>query len=177
MRDSVSIRIERLNDNNYPVWKRQMRALLIEREYWPAVLESGPLWATSESSNPTAASPASSTASDDRQAQRQLLSDKAVAAMIQNISQSLLHLVRDDDSAKVAWERIEATFASKVQARRVQLRRELNALRMEAKESISSYFGRAIRMRDELSTAGVTIDDKEFLTFIYAGLPSAYDNR
>ena len=78
-------------------------------------------------------------------------------------------------TAKEAWETLEAVYKAKSNARRLQLKRDLNSLRMLGGEPLTKYVARAKSIRDQLIAAGHPIKEEEVVWSVLAGLPSQYD--
>ena len=151
--ETLSIKIPKLNDQNYMTWQRMAKALLVEKEHWEAMLQ------------PTASSAAVSTT----------VNDKANSFLVLHVEESLLHLVDDNKPAWQNWKALQSTFASAATARKISLTRDLHGLRMSDEESIADFFGRAQQLRLQLRLVGETITDQQLTVNILAGLPRAYD--
>ena len=79
------------------------------------------------------------------------------------------------ETAKAAWDALEAVYKAKSMARRVALRREMNSLKKAAEEPMTKYVARAKELRDQLAAAGLTTEDEEVAAALLAGLPPDYD--
>ena len=139
---------ERLDVNNYATWRPLMKYYLITKGAWEAV--------TGESSDPK-------------------LIQKALALIGLHVKEHHLPLLERCDSAKSAWEQLEALFQSKSNARKLQLRKELAQLKMGPGEPLTKYTARAKEIQDQLRAAGHTVTDQEVAWAVLAGLPTAYD--
>ena len=151
--EKLSIKIPKLNDQNYMTWQRMAKALLVEKEHWEAMVQ------------PTASSPAVSST----------VNDKANSFLVLHVEESLLHLIDDVKPAWQNWKALQTTFASAATARKISLTRDLHGLRMSDKETIADFFGRAQQLRLQLRLVGETITDQQLTVNIMAGLPRAYD--
>ena len=78
---------------------------------------------------------------------------KAKAMIGANLSNAYLGFFKEARSAKGLWEALEALFNHKNMSRRLTLRRELTRLKKKQGESISMYFMRASKLREELAGA------------------------
>ena len=58
------------------------------------------------------------------------------------------------ETAKAAWDALEAVYKAKSMARRVALKREMNSLKKAADEPMTKYVARAKELRDQLAAAG-----------------------
>ena len=166
----TELRVEKLTDTNYHVWRRQMRALLVDRDLWLAIGTDVPSVAPGLAEAPLEAANAAVQAAHAAIASR---NDRAKALIELHVSPNLFYLIDEDASARQAWDALAATFASRMAARVLTLRRELAQIRMQ-KESVASYFGRVQKLREQLLQAGESVTDSEARLHLLAGLPSAY---
>jgi len=146
--DSVKISMEKLNDRNYHSWCIKMRSYLITKDVWKGVKD-----------------PAANAAESER----------ALALITLHVSDHLLGTLSDQEDAKEAWDKLEATFKSKSVARKLQLKRELQALKMKEDESVTAFVGRARDIWRELKAAGDEVGEQELAWSVLTGLPSSFD--
>ena len=149
--DKISA-IEKLDVDNYATWSIRMRALLITKGLWgvcketPADLEAG-----------------------------RAPDEKALAMIILCVKDCHLSTLAKCQTAKEAWDTLEQVYQAKSNARRLQLKRELNALSKGEDEPLTSYVARAKAIRDQLVAVGHTISDEDVVLPLLAGLPAEYD--
>ena len=96
---NMNVRVERLSDTKYHVWRRQMKALLVERDLWQAIGTEVPVITpglTEEQSQPVQA------AIQAAQLAIQQSDAKAKAIIELHVSPHLLYLVREDATARQA---------------------------------------------------------------------------
>jgi hypothetical protein len=148
MSDSTILKIEPLDDANASVWFPRMQNVLTYKKLWHAVV-----------STPTEGS-------DDSLAR---------ALIILSVKDYHLSLVENAKTAKDAWDLLKDAFKARIKARRLQLSRELHALRKSPKESLTQYFGRVRRLHDELTQAGEKLDEDNVVCSLLAGLPDRYN--
>jgi hypothetical protein len=147
MSDSTILRIDPLDDANASVWFPRMKNVLEYKKLWHAV-EKTPK------------------EGDDN--------SQARALIILSVKDYHLSLVENATTAKAAWGLLKDAFKARIKARRLQLSRELHALRKLPKESLSEYIGRVRRLRDELTQAGEPMDEDNVVCSLLAGLPERY---
>ena len=70
---------------------------------------------------------------------------------------------------------LQETFAAKTFARKLQLRRDLNSLKMATNETVTAFTSRAKALQDQLTAAGHRVDDIDVACQVLAGLPSSFD--
>lgn len=78
-------------------------------------------------------------------------------------------------TSKEAWTTLQETFAAKTFARKLQLRRDLNSLKMAANETVTAFTSRAKALQDQLTAAGHEVKDIDVACQVLAGLPSSFD--
>lgn len=78
-------------------------------------------------------------------------------------------------SAKAAWERLEELFTEQSQADIYTLESNYNDLALGAKETIADYLNRATILKNQLTTAGIKVDDNQFVRRLLKGLPKVYE--
>ena len=113
-----AVKIEILNDDNFLVWSKMIRTLLIEKDLVEALTEGAEV------------SPAKNL--------------KAIAVMTLHCSPHLLHLLDTKIPAHKAYKNLEKHFAGRQTVRLIQLKKELAQLKLERGEAISKYYGRAL---------------------------------
>jgi hypothetical protein len=91
------------------------------------------------------------------------------------IGTEFLHLVLDARTAKEAWDALKEYFQSQQEARQLEMILNLCQLRMEPKESVSSYFGRAQRLRHSVMETGAQVTLSEYKLRLTAGLTREYE--
>ncbi|MGH9060148.1 MAG: hypothetical protein ACRDZY_11630, partial [Acidimicrobiales bacterium] len=143
------VRVEPLDTENYATWSERMKWLLMHKGYWGAI-------STSEEVSET-------------------LSNKALALIGLNVKDHHLSSLGKCSTAKEAWDMFQNTYKAKSTARRLQLRRQLNSIRKEAREPIDVYVARAKAIWTDLQATGYDMKLQEVTWSILAGLPKEYD--
>eukprot|EP00951_Prasinocladus_malaysianus_P029991 scaffold279837_cov17-Prasinocladus_malaysianus.AAC.1 len=80
--------------------------------------------------------------------------EKALAEIGLHVKDHHLPLVAGCTRAQEAWSKLEGIYKSRGQARKIQLRKELNTLRKEPSEPVSKYVARAKALKQELAAIG-----------------------
>ena len=151
MADFDEVSLERLGDNNYETWSVRLKALLVHKKLWAAVKTSD----GAEASGST--------------------SEDALALITLYVRDQHLSTVAACKTAHEAWTRLEGIHKTKTRARRLNLKRELSALRLEAGESLTKYVARARTLKDAMEGAGYKVEDDEVVLSVLSGLPAEYD--
>ena len=140
--------VERLDVDNYATWRTRMKFLLISKGLWSAVTD------------------------DDANVDND---QKALALIGLYVKEHHLPLMERCDTAKQAWQQLEAVYQAKSNARKLQLRKELSQLKMGPGEPLTKYVGRARDIQDQLRAAGHMVADQEVAWAVLAGLPAHFD--
>jgi hypothetical protein len=145
----VDIKVEQLNESNWGTWSKRVKILLTLQGCNKCIEEDNVEDADKD--------------------------DKAKALIAAHLSDSYLRLYDEAATAKDLWDALLRTFVQQNTMRRLTLRREVNSLEKSSSESLSKYFARAAKLRDELNGADQDISEDEVVTSIFAGLPRQYD--
>ena len=149
MPSDSGVTIEPLDENNYTTWAARVRFLLIKKELWGETTSEVLL--------------------------NQVKNDKALAEIGLHVKEHHLALVTSCARAYEAWQKLEAIYKSKGQARKIQLRRELNTLKKDVSEPNSKYVARAQSLKSDLAAVGHNVSDEDVAYSILAGLPKEYE--
>ena len=148
------VRIAQLDIHNYATWKIRMKADLVSRDLWAV---------TSEVGRP------------ETRAASAGASEKALSRIILYVKDQHLAKIARCKTAKEACDMLAAEFESSSMARQLQLRRRLHTLSKGPIEPLTSYFGRAKTLWNDLSAVGHEIGETEIVWAVLAGLPEKYD--
>lgn len=147
--DSVStVRIEKLDTDNYGIWRQKMKALLLSKELWSVI--------------------------DGDDSEDKKKSNQVMGLLLLHVSDFHLGLADEVATAKGLWDKLESTFKAKFMARRLLLRQQLNSLRKESTESITEYVARAKSIASELEAVGHKPEASELALPVLSGLPKEY---
>jgi hypothetical protein len=152
MGDFDKISIEKLDVDNYVVWKVRMQCALVTKGLDAALAA------------PTAETPLSP--ETDK---------KARAFIMLCVKDHHLQALDECTTAREAWQLLEKQHASKSTARLLQLLQELAHLKKESAESISKYVSRARALQDQLRAARHTTTTETLSMQLLAGLPAEYE--
>lgn len=174
MASDGSLRIEKLNDENYRKWKSQMMFLLTVKKLWGAIepAEQVPVEAKTVETGVQTRSKASS--STGQSAEESDLSAQALGVIGLNVEDHLLLEVAEAGSAREIWEHFENTFQAKTNAKKLWLRQQLASLKKLPTETIAQYLARARAIMTELKSAGSSLEESEVALAVLAGLPESY---
>lgn len=167
-----NIQIEPLDVDNYGTWSVRMRMLLTHKGLWPAVAgtatSSGATTSSATSGDDKATTKATTTTDKSN------VDEKALTLIGLNVKDHHLPTLQDCKSAKEAWEALESIYKAKSNARKLQLRSQLNHLRKDPAEPLTKYFARAKGLWQDLAAAGLAMPAQELVWSILYGLPDDY---
>ena len=147
---STGVRVEVLDIDNYDTWSCDMKWLLISKGLWDPI-----------------ANPADANATVD---------SKALATIGLHVAKHHKASLLACNSAAEGWTMLEAAYQAKSNARKLQLRRELNSLKMNSNEPLPKYMARGRAIMDQLLAAGHTISEEELVWSLLAGLPPKFES-
>ena len=141
------IQIDKLDNQNWGIWRRKFEALLLSKRL------GGVIDGTDEDKD----------------------NSSQVLGLIQlHLSDAYLSMADDVATAKALWDKLEATFTAQNNARRLLLRQEVNSLKKAPTESISEFIARAKELATNLEAVGHKPEDSEVSLSVLAGLPKEY---
>jgi Reverse transcriptase (RNA-dependent DNA polymerase)/gag-polypeptide of LTR copia-type/Integrase core domain/GAG-pre-integrase domain len=150
----VDVKCPDLAEDNYGIWELRMEQLLDLEDCSEVVFDG------------VGESPDAATKKLDKRAR---------ALMGAHLGTEFLSIYSKNKSAKALWDALKDMFKQKTMVHRVALRRELNSLEKEPKETISMYFARARKIRDDLIAASDDVSEHHVVTPVLAGLPEEYN--
>lgn len=155
LRDTMSF--EKLNGENFPIWKLKMQAILVEKDLWPIVIgEIEP--------------------SEGDAAKIWIKQDNKARALIQlSLSDNLLLQISKFTTSKAMWGALVDLFESKIMANKLYLKRKLMQLKMNEGDSLTNHLSSMQALLDQLAAIGVETNADEAVMTILGSLPPSYD--
>lgn len=145
--------VEKLDWNNYPAWAANMQFFLTTKKCWHMVI-----------------SPEPADTLENRKADELALSYIGLCVKPHH-QPTILRCT----TSKEAWTTLQETFAAKTFARKLQLRRDLNSLKMATNETVTAFTSRAKALQDQLAASGHEVKDIDVACQVLAGLPPSFD--
>ena len=102
----ATIEIEKLDVDNYATWSVKVKSLLVLKDLWRAVSGAGDVRGADE---------------------------KALAQILLYVKDHHIVALSKCETAKQAWDKLKDAYQAKSTARRLQLKRELNALNKDGR--------------------------------------------
>jgi hypothetical protein len=163
MADGLSqIAIEKLDKNNFQVWKFRTMNFLMRKGYWEFLDDTEPPLPE----NPT---------------QQQIQANKTWHEKARkvfywlsvSVSDSMIVHIQDAKSPKQAWDTLVKMYSTNRQARKMQLKQELHNLQKD-KMNISDYSTKVKNLADALASIGAPVDDEDLVAVTLNGLKKNY---
>jgi hypothetical protein len=147
----IDVECPKLDDTNYGLWEPRIEQLLDLEDCSEAVFDG------------LGEAPDAALRKQDR---------KARALIGAHLSNQYLSVYKKSATAEELWATLKDMFRQKTLVRRLALRRELNSLRKMPRETISAYFARAGKIRDELLAADDDVQEHHVVTPVRSCWPS-----
>ena len=103
------------------------------------------------------------------------MDDKARSLIVLGVSDHHLSMLADCATAKACWEALHNIYRAKTVARRQQLRREMNRLQKDPRDTIVVYVDKSRRLWQELVATGLDMKESELVWCLLAGLPAEFN--
>jgi hypothetical protein len=149
--------IEKLTENNYELWKVQMKSVLVYNDLWQYVdgtevkpLENAHDWIRKDS--------------------------KALALINLSISHSQLNYVKKAETAKAAWDCLKGIFESKGPVRKTTLYKQLLRTEKKPNMSITQHVNDFTSKAGQLEEVGIEIPNELLSIMLLNSLPEEYEN-
>ena len=163
---SLAMRIEALTRDNFDTWKIQMKAILVKADLWKYVggIQVKPELIAGDAASAEACNKWTET------------DEKAKAELILCISPAELKQIKNCDTSRAVWTKLEEIFQSKGPARKATLLKSLIQLKMLDTGDIKSHLEKFFDIVDKLSEMEIAIDDDLLSIILLYSLPPTYEN-
>lgn len=158
-----SVSTEMLSEDNYDTWKVQMEALLIKNERWEYV-------------NGEKRKPEVNTSSNAAQEEWSSNDRKAKADLILSISPSLIKDIKECETARDVWLKLESIDVSKRPTRKTSLLKQLTLYRMKDDDDIRDYMSKFFDTVSKLEAMDIEINKGLLALMLLYSLPESYEN-
>ncbi len=142
-----------LDSDNYWEWSTRMEDLLIYKDLADCLTRDG---------------------AGLVDAAQKLADRKALSLIRSHVSTPLLPYMYGKQTAKAAWDTLQALHASSLDAKKSLLEEQLVKLSKAKTENVAEYCARAQKIRLELAAAGEPVSDERLIRAILRGLPDEY---
>ncbi|KAF8061284.1 Retrovirus-related Pol polyprotein from transposon TNT 1-94 [Scenedesmus sp. PABB004] len=154
--------VERFTGSNYVTWSTKITFYLKLKGFYGALIDAPP---PGNDADAVDAAPARDAARDD----------KALAAVVLSVDNKILPLIQTCTTAKEAWDKLANMYHTQNTASIVRFKHEMSTLAKGNTETITAFAGRAYALKDNLISAGATVDDMDISLAMLDKLPSAYE--
>jgi transposase InsO family protein len=155
-----------LTKENYPLWQRQAKAVLIEKDLWDTI--EAPHGIAADDAKPGDPLPGLTAA-------EKKMDRKAISTLELMVGSAYIQLIKPDSTAAEAWQAIKQVFGPATTIHLMNLRRELLNAKLQPNEDIATYSARINTLRQRLQDAGKTFDDNDIKEALLSGLTREYD--
>lgn len=153
------MKIEKLTESNYHVWKQKIELVLTYRDVDLVVTEEN----FHEEGSP--------------EYEKWVRADKLAQAIIGlTLSDDMLEHVREAGTAQEMLKNIKNVFHRHTLLNKLRARREFYTVEMKSAERMLTYINRVRHLSSVLQSMGIEIDTQEMAMAILNGLPSKYGN-
>jgi hypothetical protein len=142
--------IELLDTDNYGTWSFRMKNYLISKGLGGCI-------------DGTATTPGSEK------------DQKALSHIALHVKDHHIATISGCTTSKAAWDALKAVHQAKNMARRQQLRRDINSIKMGNGEPLNKYFNRGKTLWQDLAATGDTLSESELVWTLLHGLPKEYE--
>ena len=169
MAESNTLKIEKLNGNNFATWKYNVKLLLMQKGLWNIAQgkETKPDIKTED---------ATKAESIKLMNDWELRSDQAYSIIAINIDKFLQVHVQSTTDPKEAWNFLKKQFEMTSISHIVRLSRRFYASTMREDEDLEEFLTKMTTLAQELRELNEDISSKKFATVILGSLPESYDS-
>lgn len=165
-----SVRIEVLTKENYDTWKMQVEALLTKNDLWEYVSGENVLLAVVHGNAAVVAAGVAAQSAWKKN------DKKAKSDLILSIHFSELQQVRDCETSREVWLKLESIYASKGPARKATLLKQLILQRLQEGNDVREHMARFFNAVDKLMAMGVEVNGDLLSIMLLYSLPASYNN-
>ncbi|CAM6116227.1 unnamed protein product [Calypogeia fissa] len=165
--------------SNYAVWAFLVEQVLRERDLWDLVDPQKTQNAAAASTSSDSSNTGTPDSQGGDQAQINVLDSKKRQKIVSVIASTVTRLIIPtvqrlaSDPAKL-WLTLKRKYQPSALQRKLDLKSELNNMKMEESSSVEDYLRNVERVRVDLAGVGVEIPDDELIEIVMGNLPESY---
>ena len=165
--------IDKLSEQNWPVWKLQVQTYLEARELWPLC--------TGEESRPVAPESGADATALSNFAQKlskyQVRVARVKSILLQTVSTSQLHIIAKQQlcTPQDMWNELIGTFERPSLSNKLQLQTRLLDIAMKPGSSVDTYFKDLQDLVERLAALKAPVEPDFQVAIALQGLPAEYD--
>lgn len=149
--------IEKLTEDNFEVWKIQMRSILVCNDLWGYV--NGAVIKTEEN--------ALAWTEKDQ---------KALALIMLSVSRGQLNHIKRAETSKAAWDNLKRVHESTGPVRKATLYKQLYRMKKESGITMNTYINEFTSKAEQLTEVGIKIPDDLLSIMLLSSLPNEFEN-
>ncbi len=158
------IEIEKLDKNNFQVWKFRIMNFLMGKGYWEFIIGD-------EKEPPLPENPTQQQIQANKTWHEKIM--KVLYQFSVSVSDSMIVHIQDAKSPKQAWDTLVKMYSSNTQTCKMQLKQELQNLQKN-KMNIRDYSTKVKNLTNVLAFIGALVDDEDLVAMTLNGLGKDY---
>ncbi len=158
------IAIEKLDKNNFQMWKFKIMNFSMGKGYWEFIIGD-------EKEHPLPENPTQQQIQANKTWHEK--TKKILYWLSVNVSNSMIVHIQDAKSPKQAWDTLVKMYSTNTQARKMQLKQELHNLQKN-KMNINDYSTKVKNLVDALASIGAPVEDEDLVVVTLNGLGKDY---
>ena len=162
----ISNRVEILDKHKYDTWRIQMQAILIKNNAWPYVSGETPEPALIPNDAVSSAIKASWKVADQ----------KAKSDIILTMSPMQLNHLRNCETSKQVWDKLESVYASQGPARKATSLEQLLSRKLQEGDDVRDHLSTYMGIVAKLKTMEVDINGELLSVILVQSLRASFDN-
>lgn len=145
---------------NYSVWSFKMQSLLNRDDVWRIV-------------DPPLGTLAPTTPAEI--AALEALKKKALSMIALSVHDNVIPYIVNIKEPDVCWNKLKSLYANGTDSRKLMLRRRLANLRMDEKETLTTFLRQVQELVNDFACVGEVIADRELVQHTLLALPASYE--
>lgn len=144
--------------NNFSLWQRRMKDILIQQGVSKALLGKEKMPA------------------DMKEADWDELDAKAASSIRLNLGDDVIHNVLDSETAEAIWKKLEGLYMRKNLTNKLYVKKQLYGLQMKEGTNLLEHLNAYNMLNSQLVGFGVKLEEEDKAILLLASLPSSFDH-
>lgn len=149
--------MQKFSEQNFSLWKVQMRSLLVKQDLAVAI--------DGKAKKPAAMKDEDWVKTDD----------KAKATIFLSLSQNVLFNVHNESSTKEVWDKLQSMYETASTANKIFIMKKLYKLKMKDGTAMSNHINDLNTLLCQATSVGMTQDDESKAIILLCSLPDSWD--
>lgn len=172
--------IQKLNGDNYGIWKVRMKAFLVNKNLWSVIDPNAVVTGTPEEPREilgaASTDPVPSGQSDSSRADLTHKSQQALSLIILGLDDHQIIHVDGCLTGRDAWNKLQKLYEEPSTANKMRLYERFLTLKLEKNVVVRTHVEQFASIRSQLKSVGVSIDDGLYKLALLRSLSSKFDN-